>query len=249
MPNFAETVAAAVREFMLDPVFIARIQHQTNGRIFWVMPTAAADYTGFVRDHPAYEPDKVDAVYTTVELAMDAVVALRGDIILVDQEYTQTIAAGGEIDMDKAGTKVIGLQGIGTLKPTLTFTATGSDVLISAANCHFEGFRCIGDVNDLVNFIDVNEGGFTLKNCDFVTSNTKEALGFINLATTKDDFKILGCTFLQPTDPGGTAGNVDTGAIFVIDSENVLVEDCSFVGAFETAIIHQDLELSRQKQS
>ena len=236
MGKFTEDIATAVREFMLDPVFIARVKFTTTGRIFWVMETGAADQPQFVINHPAYQDAKA-AVYTTVELAMDSVVAKRGDVILVDQEYTQTIAAAAGIDLDKQGVKVVGL-GRGTLKPTLTLDDVASDVLISAADCQFENFRFVGDVNDLVNFVDVNEGGFTLKDCDFVTSSAKEALGFINLATTKDDFKILGCTFIQPTDPAGSDGAVDTGAIFLIDSENILVEDCSFVGFFETAIFH-----------
>lgn len=237
MSNFSEEIAEAVREFLLDPRFIARLQHQTTGRIFWVMETGAADYTTFAKNHPAY-PDAVAAVYTTVELALAACTASRGDVVLVDQEYTQTISGAAGIDLDIIGVKVIGM-GHGTLKPTLTFdTATTADVLVSVANCHLENFRFVSDINSLGMFLDVNAGGFTVKNCDFVTSSTKEAVNFINIATTMDNFKIIGCTFLQPTDPEGTDAAADTGAIFCVDTENILIEDCKFRGFFETAIVH-----------
>lgn len=235
--NFAETIADAVRVEMLDPVFLARMQYQTTGRVFWVMEEGAANFTRFNEEHPAYT-DGVAAVYTTIELAMAACTANNGDIILVDQEYTETLAAAGDITFDIAGVKVIGL-GQGNLRPTLTFgTATTADVLISAANCHLENFIFTSNINDLGMFLDVNEGNFTVKNCKFQTSSAKEAFCFIDLATTKDDFKIIDCDFRQPTDPEGTGAAVNTGAIYCVDSENILIEGCSFRGQFESGIVH-----------
>lgn len=235
--EFADKIAEFVREKMLDPVFLARIQHQTSGRAFWVMETGAANYTRFVAEHPAYD-DAVAAVYTTVELAMAACTANNGDIIFVDQEYTQTISAAAGITFDIAGVKVIGM-GQGSLRPTLTFdTATTADVLVSAANCHLENFIFTSDINDLGMFLDLDEGNFTLKGCLLQTSSTKEALNFINIATTKDDFKFIDCEFLQPTDPEGTGAAANTGAIYCVDTENILIQGCRFRGFFETAIVH-----------
>lgn len=238
MPNFQVQIAKAVREEMTDPFFIARLLHGSTGRVFWVMATGAADYVSFVRDHPAYRPDETAAVYTTVELAMAATTASRGDVVLVDQEYTQTITAAAGISLDVVGTKLIGM-GTGTLKPTLTFTTVvGADVVVTAANSHIENFRFVSGINDLTNFLDVNVGQLTVKGCDFVTSSTNEAFAFIDIATTFDDFKIIDCTFSQPTDPAGTNDAAGTGAIYLVDTQNVLVQGCEFVGFFETAIIH-----------
>ena len=235
--SFASTVAEYVKEAMLDPVFLARQQYKTTGRIFWVMATGAANYTRFVAEHPPYS-DRVAAVYTTPELALAACTADNGDIILVDQEYTETIIAAGQLTLDVAGVRIIGL-GHGTLRPTLTFgTATTADVLVSAKNCSIENFIFTSNINDLGMFLDLNEGNFTLRGCLLQTSSTKEALNFINIATTKDDFKFIDCEFLQPTDPEGTGAAANTGAIYCVDTENILVEDCKFRGFFETAIIH-----------
>lgn len=237
MSAFADKIAEFVKEKLLDPVFLARQQYKTTGRIFWVMETGAANYTRFVAEHPAYD-DGVAAVYTTIELALAACTADNGDIILVDQEYTEAVIAGGQIDLDIAGVRIIGL-GQGTLRPTLTFgTATTADVLVSAANCSIENFIFTSDINDLGMFLDLNEGNFTLKGCLLQTSSTKEALSFIDIATTKDNFKFIDCEFLQPTDPEGTGAAVNTGAIYCVDTENILIQGCRFRGFFETAIVH-----------
>ena len=105
-------------------------------------------------------------------------------------------------------------------------------------NCMIKNIRCVSSVNNLVNFIDADEGQLRLENCDFVTSSTKEAICFINIATTKDDFEFVNCTFLQPTDVEGTDGNASTGAIYCVDTENILIQGCRFRGYFETAIVH-----------
>ena len=237
MGAFTDKIAQEVRDALLDPVFIARLQHKTAGRTFWVMEEGAADYTTFVAEHPPYK-DGVAAVYTTVALAIAACTASKGDLILVDQEYTQTVSAAAGFDMSKIGIKIVGM-GQGTLRPTLTFdTATTADILVSAANCHLENFIFVSDINDLGMFLDLNEGGFTLKGCTLKTSSTKEALNFINIATTKDDFKFIDCEFLQPTDPEGTDAAANTGAIYCVDTENILIEGCKFRGFFETAIVH-----------
>lgn len=175
--------------------------------------------------------------FATIDYAIGRCTASRGDIIAVMPGHAETISAAAGISCDVAGVAIIGL-GSGTLKPTLTFSATASDIDISVANVTLSGLRCVSSVNSLVNFIDINEGYATVHNCDFVTGSATEAVTFIDQATTFDGLKVLGCTFLQPTDPGGTDGAAGTGGIFLVDSENILVEDCTFRGFFETAIIH-----------
>jgi len=81
-------------------------------------------------------------------------------------------------------------------------------------------------------------GGAIIENCDFVTSSAKEALSAITIPTTFDDWKIRRCRFIQPTDPAGANAGAGTGAIYIVDSENVEIEDCEFRGNWETAFIH-----------
>ena len=203
----------------------------TGGEIHYVGTSGTAAY--------AYMQSRVESskLHTSIDTAIGQCTADRGDYIIVLPNYTETIAADAGITLDIAGVSIIGL-GSGTLKPTLTFSATASDISVTAANCLIKNFRMVSSINSLVNFIDADAGQLTIEDCDFVTSSAKEALCFINIATTKDDFVIRNCTFLQPTDPEGTDGGANTGAIYCVDTENILIEGCQFRGFFETAIVH-----------
>lgn len=175
--------------------------------------------------------------FSTIDYAIGKCTAGRGDIIVVMPGYTETISGAAGWACDKAGVAIIGL-GTGTNKPTITFSATDSDINISAANVTISNFRCVSSVNSLVAFMNVDEGYATIHNCDFVTGSATEALCFINQATTYDGLTVSGCKFLQPTDPAGTGAAVNTGGIYLVDSEDILVENCTFRGQFESGIIH-----------
>lgn len=179
-----------------------------------------------------------DAPLATIDYAIGLCTANKGDVIYVMPGHAETISAAGGITCDVAGVSIIGL-GWGTLKPTLTFgTATTADILVSAANVRLKNFRLVCDINDLGMFLDLDEGNFCGEDLDFVTSSAKEAINFVNLATTKDGFTFRRCTARQPTDPAGTDGGDNTGFVYIVDSEDILFEDCQFYGAFETAIFH-----------
>ncbi len=173
----------------------------------------------------------------TVDAGINKCTATQGDQVIVLPGHTETISASAGIAMDIAGVSVYGM-GEHDARPTLTFSAVASDVDVSAANTVFSNFKCVSDVNDLVNFFDLNTGLTRLEHIHMVTSSAKEALGFVNIATTTDNYWINHCRFEQPTDPGGTNAAVDTGAVFCIDSEDIWFEWNYAVGQFETAIIH-----------
>ena len=200
-----------------------------TGNVFFVM-TGGTDSAGFGL-HP-------DRPFATVDFAIGQCTATQGDVIYVMPGYTETITAAAGWAVDVAGISIIGL-GHGTAKPTITLgTATTADVNVSATNVVIKNFRFVTSIDNLVNFLDLDAANCLVEDCDFVGDSSAQALGFINLATTVDDFIIRGCTFSQDTDPAGSDGAVDTGCIFIIDSENILIENCSFNGNFETAMIH-----------
>ncbi len=176
--------------------------------------------------------------YATIDFAIGNCTSNNGDVIFVMPSHAETLTAAGQCVFDVAGVKVIG-WGVGTTRPTITFgTATTADVDIDAANVYISGLRFVSDVNSLAVMLDVNAGNFTVENCDFITSSTKECMCFVDLATTVDDFIFRDCYFHQPTDPAGSDGNASTGCFYFVDSENILIENCRFFGNFETSIFH-----------
>lgn len=198
------------------------------GNVFYVGPSGTSS-------GPGYTPE---TAYATIPQAMAVCQANNNDVILVLPGTTATITAAAGIALSVAGVTVQGI-GTGTNRPTITLgTATTATMTVSAANVTLRNIRLVSGIDSLAKMLAVNEGGFTVEGCDFVTSSALECLNFINLATTFDDFVIRRCRFLQPTDPTGTDGNADTGAIYLVDSERVLIEECEFYGQFETAIVH-----------
>lgn len=200
-----------------------------TGNVFYVM-TGGTDTAGFGK-HP-------DRPFATVDFAIGQCTANQGDVIFVMPGYTETVTNSARWTVDVAGISIIGL-GIEATKPVITLaTDTSADILVSAANILIRNFRFLTTIDALVNFIDKNGANLVLEDCDFVGDSSAQAIGFINLATTVDGFTMRRCTFLQDTDPDGSDGIADTGVLYFEDVENILVEDCSFFGNFETAIFH-----------
>lgn len=179
-----------------------------------------------------------DAPVATLDYAVGLCTASNHDHIVVMASHAESITAAAGIDLDVAGITVVGF-GNGTAKPTFTFTtATTADADIDAANITLRNLRFVSGIDDLAAMIDVNEGGITFEDCEFIGPATLECLNFVNLATTKDNFIFRRCRWLQEADPTGTDGAASTGGVYLVDSENILFEDCVFDGYFETAPIH-----------
>lgn len=204
----------------------------TVGNIWYVDGNASGKGTTASYGH------NPDAPFSTVAACLDSGNLASGDIVFVASGHTETLSAAAGWDVDTAGITIIGL-GNGTKKPVITLgTASTTDIDIDAASVTIKNFRFVCDIDDLAAFLDVNSDYFTVEDCEFVTSSTKEAVAFIDMATTKDYLTVRRCRFEQPTDPAGTDGGAGTGGIYLVDSEYILVQDCWFVGNFETAAIH-----------
>ncbi len=171
-------------------------------------------------------------------IAQALALCVAGDVIYVAEDHVESVVAAGGIDINVAGVSVIGL-GRGSRKPTITIsTLTTATIKLSAANTLLKNFRVVGNIDSLVKVFDLAADYVTVEDVDVFSSSTKEILSFFNIATTFDFTTLRGCRCFQPTDPAGTDGAANTGGVYLVDSENVLIEDCEFNGNFETAIIH-----------
>lgn len=205
------------------------------GAVFFVgsLVTGATDAAGY--------GDNPDAPFATLDYAVGQCTADAGDTIVVLPGHAENIAAAAALDFDVAGITVIGL-GRGSKRPTFTLkTLTTATVRIAAANVTLRNLVfTAGTAQLLVKILDVNADNAEIEECEFRGADVATYLvkSFVNIATTKDNTKVRRCRFIQPTDPAGVNAAADTGAIFLVDSENVEVDDCEFRGNFETAFIH-----------
>lgn len=210
--------------------FLATDESETTGEIFFVHSGTGTNSVGGGRNP--------DAPLATIDYAIGLCTANKGDRIYVMPGHAETLTAAGSITADIAGISIIGL-GVGTNRPTLTFgTATTATFLVSALNVKVKGFNFVSAIDSLATFLDLTAGSTEIEDCRFTTASTLEAICFITLTTTKDDFYVRRCEFFQPTDPDGTDDAAGTGCIYFVDSENIFVEDCFFYGQFETSIFH-----------
>lgn len=178
------------------------------------------------------------APITTLALAIAASTASVGDVIALMPGHAETITSAAGSGVTKAGLTIIG-QGVGNNRPTFTLgTSTAATFAITSDNTFISGVRFVGNVDSLVKMIDVSAENVTFVDCEFIGQSAKEVLSFVNIATTKDNITLIGCKFVQPTDPAGTNGGANTGAIYCVDTERVRVEGCTFDGFFETACLH-----------
>lgn len=211
-------------------------------KFYWVPDGIWGDiryvhHTGVGTSGPGWAPENA---YTTIDSAVSACTANNNDLVLVLPGHAETIVAAAAIDIDVAGVTVMGV-GQGTNRPTVTFgTATTATIRFAANNCTLKNIRLVNDIDSLASFIvgATAANNETVENCDFIGSSTKEFICGVNIPTTFDDWTIRGCRFIQPTDVGGTNGGAGTGCIYFQDSENIRVEGCEFIGAFETGFVH-----------
>ena len=82
MSKFSSDLANAVREYMKDPVFIARLKYKTTGKMLWVYHASDAGRVEFAKQHPDY-PDGTAAVYSTLAAAYAAATTNQNDVILL----------------------------------------------------------------------------------------------------------------------------------------------------------------------
>ena len=117
--------------------------------------------------------------FKTIDFAVGACTADRGDIIMVMPGHAETIADATTITLDVDGIAIVGM-GTGSLRPTLTYGVANS------ANITFSGDNMsVYNILFVSNFLDVASAltatgtptDFTVQGCEFrATSTTKDFL-------------------------------------------------------------------------
>lgn len=152
---------------------------------------------------------------TTLNAALRLCRANRGDVVMVLPGHTENISVADQMSNLVAGTRVIGL-GNGAARPTFTWTAATSTLLLDVANVTIE--NCImnmdpgtGTVN-VAAPITVSAAGCRIIGCQIrmgTDANSKVTIGLTTTAAA-DDFE-----FLNNEVYGATAAEATTLIQFV----------------------------------
>lgn len=150
------------------------------GKVFFVGDSSTVDLSR-VQQLFGVDPDGKLRYFSTIDAAISACTADRGDVILVAPGHTETVTATS-IALDVAGVSIIGL-GSGSLRPTLTFGAAAATITVSAANCSVENIHHIGNFDNVASAYTVTTAkNFVLKNNTFLDSS--DSLHFVSIVVT-----------------------------------------------------------------
>lgn len=139
----------------------------------------------------------IESPLATIDAAIGKCTASNGDLIIVFPGHAETISGATSLVMDVAGVHVLGL-GSGSLRPTLTFSATTSTISISGADCTLENMLLVSDIDDCAVGITAaaTADGLTLKNIEMRDgAANKEFLVAVSIAAACTDVTIDGFQF------------------------------------------------------
>lgn len=176
----------------------------TTGSVFFVHSSGSNGNDGKSPDAPV----------ATIDYAVGLCTANKGDLIIVMPGHAEAVTSTS-LAVDVAGISIIGL-GRGSLRPTLTFSATSSIITVSATNCLLQNLVLVGNVDNIVTGISLTAtaDGAILRDIEMKDgAANKEFLVGIAIAAACDDVTIEGFRFY------GLAGGA-TGAIEAAGAAN-----------------------------
>jgi hypothetical protein len=193
------------------------------GEVFWVNNSSVLAKNGVGGS------DSNDGSYrrpfSTIDYAIGKCTASRGDIIAVMPGHEEDIAAASGITLDVAGVAIVGL-GPASLRPKITFSATGSTFVVSAANCTLSNIWLDAQVAECVTGLSLTAAadGFSMENClstENANDGTHNFVDVITLATGCNDLSWKDCTFI-----GNDANN--DAFITGVAHDQFYIDNCRF---------------------
>ena len=216
---FAEKIAEYARDLIVKELVRDRLG--SFGRVFYV--TEDAERLGDLSE-------KFDGVYNTISLAITAAVADRGDVILVDHSYTETVTAVKTVS--KGGLSIIGMKK-GTQRPEITgngtvdlFDLTGNDILI-------QGLAFPAPSTD-AQTADINVAGAncTIRDTYHIGSaGSENKVDIITVASGADDLLVEGVVAYNTV--------VDCVSWLSLEAAvaRAVIRNCVIMGQFSTAVL------------
>jgi hypothetical protein len=165
-----------------------------TGEVFYVAKSGLQARTWLQKRVPESK------LFLTIDAAIGACTANRGDVIYVCPGHTETIAVAGGITADVAGISIIGL-GNGNLRPVISFSATTSTFAISAANVTVKNIQVTNTIDEVVTLFHVTAAGCTIDAVDFYPT-TGQARQFLLTTNAADQLTVKNCFHRQASAAG-----------------------------------------------
>jgi len=172
----------------------------TTGSVFFVHSGSG---------NTSYDGKTPSTPKATIAQAIALCTASKGDVIIVMPGHAETISGASSCVVNVAGVAIIGL-GRGSLRPTLTFSATASIVSVTAANVLLQNLVLVGDIDNIVTGISLaaTADGATLQSIEMKdgAANKEFLIGVAIAAACTDvvidDFRFHGLA-------GGATGCIE----------------------------------------
>jgi len=176
--NFPRGVSSfGIPLFGSGPIF-------TTGTVRWV-------HSGIgTNDNNGLDPDRP---FATIDAAINASTATSSthageDFVVAMPGHAETISGANGFDIDVAGVTVLGL-GRGTLRPTLTYSATASTIAVGANGTALINFLHVASINAVVTMMDIQATtGFLLEANEF---RDAASIGITDTITLTDEVDLV----------------------------------------------------------
>lgn len=144
------------------------------------------------------------APFSTIDAAVGACTANRGDRIFVMPGHVETVSTANGLDFDVAGIQVYFL-GQGTMRASVNLTATASTIRVNANGVYIEGMAVTGGIDAVALCIDVNgKTDVTFKDLSY-RDVTGQCTVFFKAANNSDRLTIDGVRVLGDSAAGATS--------------------------------------------
>ena len=194
-----------------------------------VRPDVGQNIVAYVRASGVQDGDTqfiASRLVTSLNTALRYCRANMNDIVVVLPGHTETISSADFMDNLVAGCSIVGL-GVGSDRPTFTWSAAAATWLVDQANVYHENlvFKMAGDGGGtaltVAAAMTVSADGAYFKKCEFETSIDADELAAIGLTITgADNVTLDGCYVYGLSDGTGV-----TTAISVVDTNRLTIVD------------------------
>jgi hypothetical protein len=178
----------------------------------------------------------VKQAFATIAQAHTAATASKGDVVVIMPGHVETVSGAAYATLSKAGISYVGL-GTGRNRPTLTWSATNSQIIVSGANSSFVNIVCdFAGIDAVVAAVSVTATDVSFLNCEFITNKAAAGavLGLVTAATATR-FTVDGCRFLGPAVNSGTTTTAQIKHEVGID---YVIKNSYFTGKMTQAILN-----------